>query len=98
MPQKTPNYPEGFQQSICKGQVREGRGGCCRLLGVGILCSCSCPRMSAHNVPVNLQQDERYSLFCNFLFLYEWKSVIPLRVRALRMGAILYISGSRQHS
>ena len=26
-----------------------------------------------------------YSLFCNFC-LYEWKSVIPLTVRALRMG------------
>ena len=65
-----PELPEGFQQSIFKGKVREGRG--CRLLGAGILCSCSCPRRSGHSVPVNLQQDKCYSLFCNFLFLYEW--------------------------
>ena len=41
-------------------------------------------------VPVNLQQDKCYSLFCNFLSLYEWKSVTPLKVRALRMGYLVY--------
>ena len=45
---------------------------CCRLLGVGILCSCSCPHKSGHTVPVNLWQDKYYFLFCN-LSLYEWK-------------------------
>ena len=37
-------------------------------------------------VPVNLQQHKYSSLFCNFLSLYDEKSVIPLKVRALRMG------------
>ena len=44
---------------------------CCKLLGVGILCSCSCPHGSGQNVPVNLQ-DKCYSLFCNFLSQYKW--------------------------
>ena len=46
--------------------------GCCRLLGVEILCSGICPHTSGHAVPVNLQQDKYYSFFCNFLSLYEW--------------------------
>ena len=29
-------------------------------------------------------------MFCNFLSLYEWKGVIPLKVRALRMGYPVY--------
>ena len=37
-----------------------------------ILCSCSCPPRSDHDVPINLQPDKCYSLFCNFLSLYEW--------------------------
>ena len=32
-----------------------------------------------HNVPINLWLDNCYFLFYNFLSLYEWKSVIPLR-------------------
>ena len=64
--------------------------GCCKLLGVGILCSCSYSPRSGYNVPVNLQQDKCYSLFCSFLSLYEWKSAIPLKVRALRMGCPAY--------
>ena len=58
----------------------------CKLLGVGILCSCSCPSWFGHNGPVNLQQDKCYSLFCHFLSLYEWKSVLPGKIRALRLG------------
>ena len=64
--------------------------GCCRLLGAGILCSCSCPCRPVHHVPVNLQQDKCHSLFCNYLSLCEWKSVIPLKVRALSMGYHVY--------
>ena len=64
--------------------------GCCRLLGAGILCSCSCPGRSGHNVPVDLQQDKCYSLFCNFLSLYDWESVILLKARGLRMGYPVY--------
>ena len=48
--------------------ILKGEGGvvsCCKLLGAGILCSCSCPCGSSHNVPINLQQD-KCSLFCNF--------------------------------
>ena len=45
---------------------------CCKLLSVGILCSHICPLRSGQDVPVNLQQDKCYSLFCNFLSLYEW--------------------------
>ena len=45
---------------------------CCKLLGIGILCSCSCAHRSDHDGPVNLQQDQCYSLFYNFLSLYEW--------------------------
>ena len=59
---------------------RGGVAGCCKLLGAGhtwsdviILCSFSCPCRSGHDVPVTLQQDKFYSLFCNFLSLYEWK-------------------------
>ena len=41
-----------------------------KLLGVRILCSCSCPCRSGHNVSINLQ-DKCYSLFCNFSSLDE---------------------------
>ena len=61
---------------------------CCKSLG--ILCSYSCPLRSGHNVPVNLQHDKSYFLFCKFLSLYDCKSVIPLKVRALRMGYPVY--------
>ena len=64
--------------------------GCCKLLGARILCSCSCSGRSGYNVPINLQQDKWYSLFCNILSLNEWKSVLPLKVRALRMGYSVY--------
>ena len=60
--------------------------GCCKLLGVGILCSCHCPPRLGRDVPVNLQPGTCYSLFCNFLSPQEWKSITPLKVRVLRMG------------
>lgn len=65
--------------------------------GAGILCSCSCPRRSGHNVPVKLQQGKCCSLFCSFLFLNEWKHVITLKVRELTMGS-LSISNYSRHS
>ena len=52
---------------------------CCRVLGFRILCSCSHPHRSGHNIPVNLEQDKCYSLFYNFFSLHEWKSIIPLK-------------------
>ena len=62
--------------------------GCCKLLSAENLCSCSCPHRSGHRGPINLQQDKCYSLFCNFLSLYEWKR--SLKVIALRMGYPVY--------
>ena len=93
---QTPKLIEAFQQSTFKGKVR-GEVDCHKLLGVGILCSRSCPHRSDEDIPVNLQGDKCYSAFCNFLSLCDWKSVIPLKVRALRMG-FLYVSGHRQHA
>ena len=68
---QSPELPEVFQQNMFKGKVREGIVGCCKLLGVGILCSCCCPCRSGHCVSVNPQQDKYYSLFCKFLSLNE---------------------------
>ena len=67
---------------------------CCKLLGAGILCSCSCPCRSGHNAPINFQQDKCYFLFCNFLMdkCYTFKG------QSLEKCAILYISAYRQHS
>ena len=49
-------------------------------------CSCSCACRSSHDVPVNLQQDKCYSLFCSVLSLYGF-----LKIRALIIGYPLYI-------
>ena len=46
-----PEIPEGFQQGIFKGKGGSGMVGCCKLLGVGILCSCRCSRRLGHEVP-----------------------------------------------
>ena len=45
---------------------------------------------SGQDVPINLQKNKCYSPFCNFLSLYEWENVIPLKIRALRMGYLVY--------
>ena len=60
--------------------------GCCKLLGVRILYFCSCPCRSGYKVPINLQQDNCYFLFCNFLLLYEWKSFTLLKVESGRQS------------
>ena len=41
---------------------------------------------AVHNVPVNLQQDKYYSLFCNFLSLYKLKNVILFKGQSLENG------------
>ena len=85
-----PELPKGFQQSIFKGKVREG---CGLLLQISWFWNPLFLQPSTQvrsHIPVNLQQDKCYSLFCNFLSLYEWKSVIPLKVRALRVGYPVY--------
>lgn len=38
----------------------------------------------------NLQQEKCYSPFCNFFSRYEWKGVMPLKVRALRIDSPVY--------
>ena len=66
----------------------EGVFGCCSLRA-GILCSCSYPHRSGRRVPMNFPQDK---CLCSSTFepLYEWKSVIPLKVRAFRMDFPIY--------
>ena len=57
-----------------------------KLLGVRILSCYSCAHRSVHDVSGNCQQDKCYTLFSNFMYLYEWESVIPVKLRTLRMG------------
>ena len=70
--QKTLNSSKGFRKLLLKARWGRGEVRCCKLLGIGVHCSCSCARINSsdHYVPINLQQDKCYSLFCNFL--YEW--------------------------
>ena len=84
--QRTQNCLKGFSKALLKARWGREVVSCCKLLGVGILCSHSCLHRSGQDVPVNVQQDKCYFLFCNFLSLYEWRSVILLKVRALRKG------------
>ena len=70
---------------------------CYKLLGAGILCSCSCLHRFDHNVPINLQQDKCYSLFCNFLSLYEWENATSLKVRDLRICYPVYFRLERTY-
>lgn len=67
-----------------------GMVGCCKILGIRILCSSSCPHRSSHNVPVNLHQDKCCSLFCHFLSFCEWNSIVLLKVRGLSLGHSIY--------
>ena len=62
---KEPSYVTvDFRLPYTKSRERVG---CCKLLAAGLLCSCTFPRRSGPNGPVNFQQDKCYSLFCNFL-------------------------------
>ena len=65
MPQRTLQSPKRFQGTIVQLKARWGRGlvGCHTLLGVGILCSCSCLCQSSQDIPVNLQQDKWETFF-----------------------------------
>ena len=69
---KVPNSLKHFSKALLKARWARDLVSCCKLLGVRILYSCSHPGRSGHNAPVNVQQDKFYSLFWNFLFLYEW--------------------------
>ena len=89
---QTLNSWNGFNKAFLKARGERGVVGCCRFLSVGILCSYSWTHRSGHDVLVNLQQNKCYSLFCNFLSLYDGggRSVIPLKLRALRIGYSVY--------
>ena len=69
---KKPSFPS--YESGCS-LYQTGRGvGCCKLFGVRILCSYNSPPCRfGDNVPINFQQDECYSLFCNFLSVVNGK-------------------------
>ena len=54
---QSPNSLSGFSEALLKARLVRGMVSCCKILGVGILCSCSCPYRSDYNVPVNFQQD-----------------------------------------
>ena len=62
------NSQKGFSKALLKTRWERGVVNCCILFCIRILWSCSCPK-SGHDVPVNLEQDKCYSLFCHFLSL-----------------------------
>ena len=79
--------PSPLSQNLGSFYTRKGGGMVsCYKLGVGKLCSCSCPPRSGQDVPKNLQRNRCYSLFLNFLS----KNVIVLKVIALRMSCSVY--------
>lgn len=45
---QTPNSSEGFSRTLLKARWGRGVVSSCKLLGVGILCDCSCPHASGH--------------------------------------------------
>ena len=74
MPPQTPNS----WRVSAKHFKRQGEGGVW-LVGANFLVwesfVLAAVLRSGHHVPVNLQQDKYYSLFCNFLFLNEWATL-----------------------
>ena len=64
--------------------------GCCKLLGAGMLCSYTCPCRSGYNILINLQQENFYFLFFNFLSLYEWKTITSLKFRTFKIVYPVY--------
>ena len=68
---KTLSSAKGFTKAFLKARWEMGVVSCCKLINLVILCCCSCPQRSGQTVPINLQQDKCYSLFCNFLSPYE---------------------------
>ena len=68
----------------------KGVGGGCKFLGVSILFSCSCPHRSCHDVPINLQQDKCYCLFCKFLSLYDWTNHYTFKFQSLKGWLLVY--------
>ena len=65
---------------------------CCKLLGVGILCSWSCPCRSDHHVPVNL--DKTTVTLCSTTFyLYTNRKVYTFKDQSLENGLSCIFQG-----
>ena len=90
--QNTPNSPEGFSKAFLKAWWGKGVVSFGKLLGAGILCSCSCPSRSGHHVPVNFQQDKCYSLFCKFFSLFKW--ILKSQSPENRLSCIFQVIGN----
>ena len=67
----SPQLPKRFQQIILKGKVERGPVYLFQTSWSSNLLFWQC--RSGHSISINLQQDNCYFLFCNFLPLYEWK-------------------------
>ena len=76
---KHPNCPKSFSKALLKARWKGGVVGCCKFLGVRILCSYSC----------SSKRQMLLSLY-NFSSLCTRKCVKPLEVRALRTGYPVY--------
>ena len=72
-----PKLPEGFQQRTSKVQMRAGVAGCCQPLGIGILCSRSCPCGSGHDVPINLNNSNVILYSATFYLYVNGKVLYP---------------------
>ena len=65
---------------------------CDKVLGAGILCSCSCLGRSGHNVPINLQEDNCYFVFFNFLITMKMETYYTFEGESLENGLLLLLS------
>ena len=70
-----PREPFYLSQNSGFFYTKMGRGVvvCCKLLGAGIFCSCTCSGRSVHDVPVNLQQVKCCSVLQLFISLWMEK-------------------------
>ena len=91
-----PDSRKGFSKAFLKARWGRGGIGCCKLLGIGILCFCSCPHRSGHDVPVNLRSNV---ILCSetFYLCMNGKVFYPRWSQPWKWY-VLYISGYRQHS
>ena len=64
---------KSFSKAFLKARWGRGVVGCCKLLGVGILCPCRCLGRSSHNVLVNLQQDKCFLCSATFYLCMNGK-------------------------
>ena len=84
---QSPDSLSGFSKALLKARLVRGMISCCKVLGVGILCSCICPHRSDYNVPVNFQQDG--IILCPVTFYLCMNGL--LKVRALtRSSPVLF--------